>query len=277
MLRLPPIIVCFLSCVVFQSQAQTKVVGECAITYDIHQISNIGDTSLIGQKQIFIKGNSCKTILKTPQLTQTINGPAAIILAMFFNAAIDQACEQYITEQKMWPAVNKKLNAYFNATTRPVYHDFDALKKQSIQHNGLGLKLLGVSGDQVLDPKVYATIKKQVLQNVRGTLQADILKEDQAQNTCIFSIDFALKLMGDVQAYFVDQKVKNFYSISISGYHIAEAGANPITQLAFTLANGFTYIEYFLNRGLAIDDFIPNFSFFFSTGHKLRIKLARWS
>lgn len=154
----------------------------------------------------------------------------------------------------------------FKGTIRPVYHDFDSLKKQSIQHNGLGLKLLGVSGDQVLDPKVYATIKKQVLQNVRGTLQADILKEDQAQNTCIFSIDFALKLMGDVQAYFVDQKVKNFYSISISGYHIAEAGANPITQLAFTLANGFTYIEYFLNRGLEIDDFIPNFSFFFSNG-----------
>jgi methylmalonyl-CoA mutase len=196
----------------------------------------------------------------------TINGPAAIILAMFFNAAIDQACEQYITEQKMWPAVNKKLNQILKNTARPVYHDFDGLKKQSIQHNGLGLKLLGVSGDQVLDPKVYDTIKKQVLQNVRGTLQADILKEDQAQNTCIFSIDFALKLMGDVQAYFVDQKVKNFYSISISGYHIAEAGANPITQLAFTLANGFTYIEYFLNRGLEIDDFIPNFSFFFSNG-----------
>ena len=202
----------------------------------------------------------------TSSVSMTINGPAAIILAMFFNAAIDQACEQYITEQKMWPAVNKKLNQIFKTTTRPVYHDFESLKKQSIQHNGLGLKLLGVSGDQVLDPKVYDTIKKQVLQNVRGTLQADILKEDQAQNTCIFSIDFALKLMGDVQAYFVDQKVKNFYSISISGYHIAEAGANPITQLAFTLANGFTYIEYFLNRGLAIDDFIPNFSFFFSNG-----------
>jgi methylmalonyl-CoA mutase len=202
----------------------------------------------------------------TSSVSMTINGPAAIILAMFFNAAIDQACEQYITEQKMWPAVNKKLNQIFKTKPRPVYHDFEGLKKQSIHHNGLGLKLLGVGGDQVLDPKVYDTIKKQVLQNVRGTLQADILKEDQAQNTCIFSIDFALKLMGDVQSYFVDQKVKNFYSISISGYHIAEAGANPITQLAFTLANGFTYIEYFLNRGLAIDDFIPNFSFFFSNG-----------
>ena len=134
----------------------------------------------------------------TSSVSMTINGPAAIILAMFFNAAIDQACEQYITAHKMWPAVNKKINQIFKDKTRPVYHDFDALKKQSIEHNGLGLKLLGVSGDQVLEPKVYDTIKKQVLQTVRGTLQADILKEDQAQNTCIFSIDFALKLMGDV-------------------------------------------------------------------------------
>jgi methylmalonyl-CoA mutase len=196
----------------------------------------------------------------------TINGPAAIILAMFFNAAIDQACEQYITEQKLWPVVNKQINQILKGKEKPIYTGFNDLKKQSIEHNGLGLKLLGVSGDQVLDAKIYNRIKSQVLKNVRGTLQADILKEDQAQNTCIFSIDFALKLMGDVQSYFVQQKVKNFYSISISGYHIAEAGANPITQLAFTLANGFTYIEYFLNRGLAIDDFIPNFSFFFSNG-----------
>ncbi|MEY3620510.1 MAG: hypothetical protein RLZZ391_876, partial [Bacteroidota bacterium] len=202
----------------------------------------------------------------TSSVSMTINGPAAIILAMFFNAAIDQACEQYITEQKLWPVVNKKINQIFKGKEKPVYTGFNDLKKQSIEHSGLGLKLLGVSGDQVLEPKIYNSIKSQVLQNVRGTLQADILKEDQAQNTCIFSIDFALKLMGDVQSYFVQQKVKNFYSISISGYHIAEAGANPITQLAFTLANGFTYIEYFLNRGLAIDDFIPNFSFFFSNG-----------
>ena len=202
----------------------------------------------------------------TSSVSMTINGPAAIMLAMFFNAAIDQACEEYITSQKMWPAVNKKINQIFKGKEKPTYAGFNDLKKQSIEHNGLGLKLLGVSGDQVLDAKVYNQIRNQVLQNVRGTLQADILKEDQAQNTCIFSIDFALKLMGDVQAYFVHQKVKNFYSISISGYHIAEAGANPITQLAFTLANGFTYIEYFLNRGLAIDDFIPNFSFFFSNG-----------
>ncbi len=202
----------------------------------------------------------------TSSVSMTINGPAAILLAMFFNAAIDQACEQYITAQKLWPTVNKKINQILKGKEKPVYADFNALKKQSIEHNGLGLKLLGVSGDQVLDAKIYNSIRNQVLQNVRGTLQADILKEDQAQNTCIFSIDFALKLMGDVQAYFVDEKVKNFYSISISGYHIAEAGANPITQLAFTLANGFTYIEYFLNRGLAIDDFIPNFSFFFSNG-----------
>jgi methylmalonyl-CoA mutase len=117
-----------------------------------------------------------------------------------------------------------------------------------------------------LDAKIYAKIKKEVLANVRGTLQADILKEDQAQNTCIFSTDFALRIMGDVQAYFASHKVNNFYSVSISGYHIAEAGANPITQLAFTLANGFTYVEYFLNRGIAVDDFIPNLSFFFSNG-----------
>ena len=202
----------------------------------------------------------------TSSVSMTINGPAAIILAMFFNAAVDQACEQYITEQKIWPAVNKKLNQIFKTKPRPVYHDFESLKKQSIQHNGLGLKLLGVSGDQVLDPKVYNTIKKQVLQNVRGTLQADILKEDQAQNTCIFSTEFALRLMGDVQEYFIKNNVRNFYSVSISGYHIAEAGANPISQLAFTLSNGFTYVEYYLSRGMDINDFGPNLSFFFSNG-----------
>ena len=133
-------------------------------------------------------------------------------------------------------------------------------------NNGLGLRLLGLSGDEVLPADVYAKIKAEALSQVRGTVQADILKEDQAQNTCIFSTEFALKLMGDVQAYFIDQKVRNFYSVSISGYHIAEAGANPITQLAFTLANGFTYVEYYLSRGMHIDDFAPNLSFFFSNG-----------
>jgi methylmalonyl-CoA mutase len=133
-------------------------------------------------------------------------------------------------------------------------------------NNGLGLGLLGVSADQVLPPEIYAQIKAQALSAVRGTVQADILKEDQAQNTCIFSTEFALRMMGDIQQYFIDNKVRNFYSVSISGYHIAEAGANPITQVAFTLANGFTFVEYYLSRGMHIDDFAPNLSFFFSNG-----------
>ncbi|MCA9930613.1 MAG: hypothetical protein KC419_19145, partial [Anaerolineales bacterium] len=133
-------------------------------------------------------------------------------------------------------------------------------------NDGLGLLLLGITGDQVLDPEVYAKIKADTLSKVRGTVQADILKEDQAQNTCIFSTEFSLRLMGDVQQYFIDHNVRNFYSVSISGYHIAEAGANPISQLAFTLANGFTFVEYYLSRGMDINKFAPNFSFFFSNG-----------
>jgi methylmalonyl-CoA mutase len=199
-------------------------------------------------------------------VSMTINGPAPMLLAMFFNAAIDQACEQYITEQKLWPKVNKKIKELVPTALSPSYESIHPQIPFSQWHNGLGLKLLGVSGDQVLDPMVYAQIKTNVLNKLRGTLQADILKEDQAQNTCIFSTDFALRMMGDVQAYFAQNNIRNFYSISISGYHIAEAGANPITQLAFTLANGFTYVEYFLNRGIAIDDFMPNLSFFFSNG-----------
>ena len=199
-------------------------------------------------------------------VSMTINGPAPMLLAMFFNTAIDQACEQYITEQKMWPQVNKKIKQILSNQLLPNYESVQSDIALSKWHNGLGLKLLGVSGDQVLEQKVYEEIKKNVLSKLRGTLQADILKEDQAQNTCIFSTDFALRMMGDVQAYFAQNSVRNFYSISISGYHIAEAGANPITQLAFTLANGFTYVEYFLNRGIAIDDFMPNLSFFFSNG-----------
>ena len=126
--------------------------------------------------------------------------------------------------------------------------------------------LLGITGDQVLPKDVYDKIKTCTLAAVRGTVQADILKEDQGQNTCIFSTDFSLKLMGDVQEYFIDNNVRNFYSVSISGYHIAEAGANPISQLAFTLANGFTYVEYYLSRGMDINKFAPNLSFFFSNG-----------
>jgi methylmalonyl-CoA mutase len=199
-------------------------------------------------------------------VSMTINGPAPILMAQFFNTAIDQACEKYITANKLWPTVNKKIKQIFKGVAAPAYCNVNKSLNFNDWHNGLGLKLLGISGDQVLAPAVYDSIKKEVLNNIRGTLQADILKEDQAQNTCIFSTDFALRLMGDVQAYFAENKIKHFYSISISGYHIAEAGANPITQLAFTLANGFTYVEYFMNRGIAIDDFIPNLSFFFSNG-----------
>jgi methylmalonyl-CoA mutase len=138
-------------------------------------------------------------------------------------------------------------------------------------HDGSGLGLLGTSGEElvewdVLDRETYEEIKAETLNTVRGTVQADILKEDQAQNTCIFSTDFSLRMMGDIQQYFIDWDVRNYYSVSISGYHIAEAGANPITQLAFTLANGFTYVEYYLSRGMDIDDFAQNLSFFFSNG-----------
>lgn len=199
-------------------------------------------------------------------VSMTINGPAPILLAMFFNTAIDQACEQYITEHQLWPKVNKKIKQILPAHLKPNYESIHPEIPMHQWHNGLGLKLLGVSGDQVLEKEIYQAIKTSVLSTLRGTLQADILKEDQAQNTCIFSTEFALRMMGDVQYYFAQNKIRNFYSISISGYHIAEAGANPITQLAFTLANGFTYVEYFLNRGIAIDDFMPNLSFFFSNG-----------
>ncbi|MFN0013120.1 MAG: methylmalonyl-CoA mutase family protein, partial [Saprospiraceae bacterium] len=133
-------------------------------------------------------------------------------------------------------------------------------------NNGLGLLLLGITGDEVLPPDVYQKIKDFALSAVRGTVQADILKEDQAQNTCIFSTEFSLRVMGDVQEYFIQNKVRNFYSVSISGYHIAEAGANPISQLAFTLSNGFTFVEYYRSRGMNVDDFAPNLSFFLSNG-----------
>jgi methylmalonyl-CoA mutase len=199
-------------------------------------------------------------------VSMTINGPAPMLLAMFFNTAIDQACEKYITENNLWPSIHQKIKTIFGKHPIPTYAPIDTKALPSDWHAGLGLALLGISGDEVLDKQVYQTIKNKVLQNIRGTLQADILKEDQAQNTCIFSTEFALKMMGDVQAYFANNKVQNFYSISISGYHIAEAGANPITQLAFTLANGFTYVEYFLSRGIAVDHFVHNLSFFFSNG-----------
>ncbi|MDC1168421.1 methylmalonyl-CoA mutase family protein [Flavobacteriaceae bacterium] len=196
-------------------------------------------------------------------VSMTINGPAPMLLGFFMNAAIDQNCEKYIKENKL----EKKVESLLIET-----YDSKGLKRPSYQgelpkgNNGLGLLLLGITGDRVLPNKVYEHIKKETLIQVRGTVQADILKEDQAQNTCIFSTEFALRLMGDVQEYFIKKQVRNFYSVSISGYHIAEAGANPITQLALTLSNGFTYVEYYLSRGMDINKFGPNLSFFFSNG-----------
>ena len=196
-------------------------------------------------------------------VSMTINGPAPMLLGFFMNAAIDQNCEKYIKAHELEDEVARKIEAIYlqKGTDRPTYQG-----ELPEGNDGLGLMLLGVTGDQVLPAEVYAKIKAETLNQVRGTVQADILKEDQAQNTCIFSTEFALRLMGDVQSYFIDHGVRNFYSVSISGYHIAEAGANPITQLAFTLANGFTYVEYYLSRGMSINDFGPNLSFFFSNG-----------
>ena len=199
-------------------------------------------------------------------VSMTINGPAPMLLAFFMNAAIDQLCEKYIEENNLWPNVENILHDKFQHVPKPLYYNPSSPERLPEGNNGLGLKLLGLSGDEVLPADVYQKLKAEALNQVRGTVQADILKEDQAQNTCIFSTEFALKLMGDVQQYFIDKNVRNFYSVSISGYHIAEAGANPITQLAFTLANGFTYVEYYLSRGMNIDDFAPNLSFFFSNG-----------
>ncbi|MDP4763965.1 MAG: methylmalonyl-CoA mutase family protein [Salibacteraceae bacterium] len=196
-------------------------------------------------------------------VSMTINGPAPMLLGFFMNAAIDQACEKYIKANKLESKVEAKIKALWDdkGLERPKYQG-----ELPEGNDGLGLMLLGVTGDLVLDAEVYAKIKTETMSVVRGTVQADILKEDQAQNTCIFSTEFALRLMGDVQESFINHAVRNFYSVSISGYHIAEAGANPITQLAFTLANGFTYVEYYLSRGMSINDFGPNLSFFFSNG-----------
>jgi len=197
-------------------------------------------------------------------VSMTINGPAATIAAFFMNAAIDQQCELYIKQNGLEKEVDKKIEEIYKTkgTKRPRYN----ADKLPEGNNGLGLMLLGVTGDMVLPADVYNQIKTYTLSQVRGTVQADILKEDQAQNTCIFSTEFSLRVMGDVQQYFIDNNVRNFYSVSISGYHIAEAGANPISQLAFTLSNGFTFVEYYLSRGMNINDFAPNLSFFFSNG-----------
>jgi len=194
-------------------------------------------------------------------VSMTINGPAPMLLGFFMNAAIDQQCEIYIKENGLEKDVEVKIEKLYKGKERPKYNG-----DLPQGNDGLGLMLLGVTGDQVLPRDVYEEIKVKTIAQVRGTVQADILKEDQAQNTCIFSTEFALRLMGDVQEYFIDNNVRNFYSVSISGYHIAEAGANPITQLALTLANGFTYVEYYLSRGMDINKFGPNLSFFFSNG-----------
>lgn len=196
-------------------------------------------------------------------VSMTINGPAPMLLGFFMNAAIDQNCEKYIKENGLEHLVEAKKKELYDdkGLNRPSYNG-----DLPEGNDGLGLMLLGLTGDQILPADVYAKIKAETLAQVRGTVQADILKEDQAQNTCIFSTEFALRLMGDVQQYFIEKNVRNFYSVSISGYHIAEAGANPITQLAFTLANGFTYVEYYLSRGMDINAFGPNLSFFFSNG-----------
>lgn len=196
-------------------------------------------------------------------VSMTINGPAPMLLAFFMNAAIDQNCEKYIRENNLTDDIENKIAEIYKlkGTERPRYQG-----DLPEGNDGLGLMLLGVTGDEVLPKEIYDEIRKTTLTQVRGTVQADILKEDQAQNTCIFSTEFALRMMGDVQEFFIHNNVRNFYSVSISGYHIAEAGANPITQLAFTLANGFTYVEYYLSRGMNINDFGPNLSFFFSNG-----------
>jgi methylmalonyl-CoA mutase len=198
----------------------------------------------------------------TTSVSMTINGPAPMILAMFMNTAIDQQVEKYLrADQSRWDHAHNTIEKFFEGKPRPEYAG-----PLPDGNDGLGLGLLGITGDQLVAPEVYEKIKAHTLSTVRGTVQADILKEDQAQNTCIFSTEFALRMMGDIQQYFVERKVRNFYSVSISGYHIAEAGANPISQLAFTLSNGFTIVEYYLARGMKIDDFAPNLSFFFSNG-----------
>ncbi len=221
--------------------------------------SGVNIATLDDMKKLYSGFDLCAP---TTSVSMTINGPAPIILAMFMNTAIDQQVEKYLrADGARWDAAHDKIQSMFASTKRPEY---SGLLPET--NDGLGLGLLGVTGDQVLDADTYAKIKAQTLASVRGTVQADILKEDQAQNTCIFSTEFAMRMMGDIQQYFVDKNVRNFYSVSISGYHIAEAGANPISQLAFTLSNGFTIVEYYLARGMKIDDFAPNLSFFFSNG-----------
>ena len=220
--------------------------------------SGVSIASVDDMKKLYSGFDLCSA---TTSVSMTINGPAPMILAFFMNTAIDQQVEKHLRESGQWQQAQKAIEAWFDGRERPRY-----VGDLPEGNDGLGLGLLGISGDKVVDAETYARIRKETLSTVRGTVQADILKEDQAQNTCIFSTEFAMKMMGDVQQFFIENNVRNYYSVSISGYHIAEAGANPISQLAFTLANGFTIVEYYLARGMDIDEFAPNLSFFFSNG-----------
>ena len=220
--------------------------------------SGVSIATLDDMKKLYSGFDLCSP---TTSVSMTINGPAPMMLAFFMNTAIDQQVELHLHKHGKWEEAKKKIEAYFADREQPRYHG-----KLPEGSSGLGLALLGITGEKLVDAETYAKIKAETLTRVRGTVQADILKEDQAQNTCIFSTEFALRMMGDIQQYFVDHGVRNFYSVSISGYHIAEAGANPISQLAFTLSNGFTIVEYYLARGMNIDQFAANLSFFFSNG-----------
>ncbi len=225
--------------------------------------SGVSIASLDDMKKLYSGFDLCSP---STSVSMTINGPAPMILAFFMNTAIDQQVEIHLKENDLWKDAEKKINAYFKDRTRPLYHG-----DLPEGNTGLGLAMLGITSDRLIgikgfDEAKYEEIRKRTLASVRGTVQADILKEDQAQNTCIFSTEFAMRMMGDIQQFFVDHKVRNFYSVSISGYHIAEAGANPISQLAFTLSNGFTIVEYYLARGMSVDQFAGNLSFFFSNG-----------
>ncbi len=220
--------------------------------------SGVSIATLDDMKRLYSGFDLCAP---STSVSMTINGPAPMILAMFMNTAVDQQVERWLRANGRWDEAEARIAKLFAGRERPRYRG-----ELPAGHDGSGLGLLGVSGDQLVDAETYARIRADALARVRGTVQADILKEDQAQNTCIFSTEFALRMMGDVQQFFTDNRVRNFYSVSISGYHIAEAGANPVSQLAFTLANGFTIVEYYLSRGMKVDDFAPNLSFFFSNG-----------
>ena len=232
--------------------------------------SGVSICTLDDVKKLYSGFNLCDP--KT-SVSMTINGPAPMMLAMFLNTAIDQQVEYYLREQGRWDAADRVITETLGPE-RPAYVPYGPGGPEEglpETHDGSGLGLLGCTGSDLVDWGVlsaeeYEAIRERALRVVRGTVQADILKEDQAQNTCIFSTEFSLRAMGDMQQYFIDHDVRNFYSVSISGYHIAEAGANPITQLAFTLSNGFTYVEYYRSRGMDVDAFARNLSFFFSNG-----------